>query len=205
MPANHAIDSGRVVALDVHQPIWERFYTVAPLVIIGTKEGEKYDLAPKHLAFPMGWDNYFAFVCTPRHGTYHNALKSGEFTVTYPQADQSLLASLTAQPREPELGDKPIVEMLPTFSARRVDGIFLQQGYLFLECKLEKVVDGFGENSLLAGRVVAAYAQPEALRDSEKEEAEILRDVPLMSFLYPNRFAILTESLAFPFPANFKK
>ena len=63
----HAID------LDVDQPVWERFFWVAPLVLIGTMEANGgHDLAPKHMAFPMGWENYYGFVCTPSHATYSN-------------------------------------------------------------------------------------------------------------------------------------
>ena len=63
-----------VVTLDTAFPIWERFFTVAPLVLIGTREVDgTYDLAPKHMVTPLGWGNYFGFVCTPRHATYANA------------------------------------------------------------------------------------------------------------------------------------
>ena len=73
--------------LDVSQPIWDRFFWVAPLVIIGTREPDGgHDLAPKHMATPMGWRNYFGFVCTPRHRTYSNAERSGVFTRDLSQA-----------------------------------------------------------------------------------------------------------------------
>ena len=61
--------------LDVSKPIWEKIFIVAPLVVIGTKEGDGYDLAPKHMATPIGFENYFGFVCTPEHSTYVNAKK----------------------------------------------------------------------------------------------------------------------------------
>jgi hypothetical protein len=60
-----------VVTLETELPIWERFFTVAPLVLIGTREaGESYDLAPKHMAFPISWITIS--ICTPRHRTYQN-------------------------------------------------------------------------------------------------------------------------------------
>ena len=62
---NHVKDNN-LVALDTALPIWNQFYTVAPLAVIGTKEGEGYDLAPKHMITPLGRDNYFGFVCTPK-------------------------------------------------------------------------------------------------------------------------------------------
>lgn len=63
-----------VVSLDVSRPIWERIFTVAPLAVVGTREANGgYDLAPKHLAMPMGWSNYFGFACTHDHATLRNA------------------------------------------------------------------------------------------------------------------------------------
>ncbi len=86
------LEQKEFISLDVLYPIWSHFFTIAPLVIIGTKEGEGYDMAPKHMAMPIGFDNYFGFVCTPRHGTYQNVLKSKEFSVSFPLPNQVLLA-----------------------------------------------------------------------------------------------------------------
>jgi hypothetical protein len=92
------------VSLDISQPIWGRVFTVAPLVVIGTKEGEEYDLAPKHMVTPLGHDNFFGFVCTPKHATYHNAKKEKAFTVSFVTPKQVVLASLTATPRCEDVG-----------------------------------------------------------------------------------------------------
>ena len=87
-------------ALDVASPIWDRFFTIAPLVLVGTVEEDgSADFAPKHMAFPLGWANYFGFVCTPRHNTYGNAKRTGAFTVTYPKPADLVMTSLTAAPR----------------------------------------------------------------------------------------------------------
>jgi hypothetical protein len=44
-------DVDKLVPLQMHQPIWDRFFTVAPLVIVGSKEENgRFNLAPKHLA-----------------------------------------------------------------------------------------------------------------------------------------------------------
>ena len=40
------------ISLNVKESIWEHFYTVAPLVVIGRKEDQGFDLAPKHMATP---------------------------------------------------------------------------------------------------------------------------------------------------------
>ena len=89
-----------VVALDTSVPVWEQFFTIAPLVLIGTCDVEGVlDFAPKHMVTPMGWQNYFGFVCTPRHQTCLNIQRSGEFTVSYPKPSQVLHSSLAASSR----------------------------------------------------------------------------------------------------------
>ena len=45
----------RVVPLRIEAPLWTRFFSVAPLVLVGTKEGDHYDIAPKHMAMPLAW------------------------------------------------------------------------------------------------------------------------------------------------------
>ena len=68
---------GQLTSLDVNEPIWERFFTLAPIVLVGTQEPDgKPDIAPKHLAIPMSWDNYFGFDCTPTNETYTNVQRS---------------------------------------------------------------------------------------------------------------------------------
>jgi hypothetical protein len=42
-----------LVSLEIDRPVWDRFYTVAPLYVIGTRGPDGTpDLAPKHLAPP---------------------------------------------------------------------------------------------------------------------------------------------------------
>jgi hypothetical protein len=113
------------------------------------------------------------------------------------------MTSLTAAPRCDD--EKPILNVTDTFPAQRVVGEFMSSGYLFLECELVQIVDGFDVNSLIAGRVVAAYAQPEALRRIDRDDAEILLDVPQLAYLYPGRFAVIDETEAFPFPAGMQR
>jgi flavin reductase (DIM6/NTAB) family NADH-FMN oxidoreductase RutF len=195
------------VQLDLSSPIWEQFFTVSPLVVIGTKEGEKYDLAPKHMVTSLGMGNFFGFVCTPRHATYHNVKKEKTFTVSYPKDEQVVLASLAALPRCEEGGTgKTVISALPTEAATETDGIFLKNSYLFLECQLEKIVDGFDQFSLIAGRIIAAKVDREYLRYTDAEdEGAIIRQAPLLAYLHPTRFARIEESFAFPFPKGFKR
>ena len=194
-----------LVELDTTESIWERFFTVFPLVVVGTVEPDgALDLAPKHLAMPMSWESHFGFVCTPRHRTYQNVQRTGEFTVTYARPSQAVLASLAASPRC-EDGSKPITSALPTMPATKVEGAFLQDGYLFLECKLAQIYDDFGTNSLITGEIVAARVAEDAHRSSDEDDQDLIRRTPLISYLYPGRFAEISASQQLPFPAGFKR
>jgi flavin reductase (DIM6/NTAB) family NADH-FMN oxidoreductase RutF len=194
-----------LVELDTSQPIWERFFTVFPLVVVGTRdEAGNVDLAPKHLAIPLSWAGHFGFVCAPTHRTYQNIRASGEFTVTYARPSQVVLASLAATPRCDD-DSKPIVESIPTFPARSVDGVFVRDGYLFLECRLQAIYDDFGSNSLIAGEIVAARVAEDALKQSDTDDQDLLMAAPLLAYLYPGRFATIDESNKLPFPSGFKR
>ena len=86
-----------------------------------------------------------------------------------------------------------------TFAASTVDGGFIGDAYLFLECEHFKTVDGFGDNALVTGRIVAAQADRQALRSSDQDDQELIHDSPLLAFLPPGRFATIEQSNAFPF------
>lgn len=193
------------VEIDVGVPVWDRFFTVAPLVLVGTRDDDgALDLAPKHMVMPMGWQNYFGFVCSPRHSTCGNIQRTGEFTVSYPKPSQVLYTSLAASPRTND-GDKPVLDYFETFAASKVDGAFIEEAYLFLECRHFKTVDGFGENCLITGEIVAAYADAKFLRAYEHDDQELIHESPLFAYLAPGRFATIDRSNAFPFPAEMKK
>jgi flavin reductase (DIM6/NTAB) family NADH-FMN oxidoreductase RutF len=198
-------DADRLIPLDVERPIWDRFFSVFPLVLVGSKEEDgRYNLAPKHLAMPLGWENHYCFVCSPRHTTYHNIRRHGAFTVSYPRPSETLLASLAAAPRC-EDQSKPSLLVLPTFPARRVDGVLVRGCSLFLECTLRTVLDGFGPNSLIIGDVVAAAAHEDALRAEDRDEADQIFQSPLLAYLSPGRLAEIRQSVAFPFPQGFSR
>ena len=194
-----------IVEIDTQRPVWERCFTVAPLVLIGTRDEDgALDFAPKHMVAPMGWQNFFGFVCTPEHNTYANVERTGAFTVSFPKPSQLLFASLAASPRDAE-GDKPILKYFATFPAKQIDGEFVDESYLYFECQRYKTVDGFGSNSLITGKIVAAYADAKALRASEYDDQELIHDCPLFAYLSPGRFASISRSNAFPFPADMKR
>jgi flavin reductase (DIM6/NTAB) family NADH-FMN oxidoreductase RutF len=192
-----------LLTLETDFPIWERFFLVAPLLIVGSKERSGgFDLAAKHMATPIGWQNYYGFVCSPRHHTYDNIAEHGAFTVSFPRPDHLVETSLTATSRD-ESGAKPALEALETFPAAVVDGVLVADCDLYLECELERVVDGFGENSLIVGRVVHAAATPGAVRVHDRDDGELLFETPLTAYLQPGRIARISESYSFPYAVDF--
>lgn len=198
-------ENANLVSLETDQPIWNRFFTVAPLVVIGSRESTgSFDLAPKHMATPLSWENYFGFVCTPSHGTYQNIEREKAFTVSFPNPQQVVLTSLTASPRCYD-NSKPGLQGLPTIPATEIDGVFLKDSYLFLECQLDRIVDGFGANSLIAGQVVAARVSEPALRMTDKDDQDIIDNTPLLAYLPPCRYATVDNTFSFPFPKGFTR
>lgn len=193
-------------SLNIDYPIWDQVFTVAPLVVIGTKEGENYNLAPKHMATPIGLGNYFGFVCTARHKTYHNIKKYKYFTVSFPLPDQVTLTSLSASSRDGDFSEsKRIIEALPTIKAETMDAILLTNSYLYLECELFKIIDGFDQNSIITGKVIKAYAENEYIRISELDEQEQIKNNPLLAYIANGRFATISKTFNFPFPKDFKR
>ena len=192
--------------LDTDLPIWDRVFTVAPLVVIGTKEGKDYDLAPKHMATPVGFGNYFGFVCTPRHSTYQNIKETGYFTVSFPLPDQVVLTSLSASPRcKNTTKFKGVIKALPTINATTMDALMVANSYLYLECELFKIIDGFDENSIITGKINKALAHRNYLRISEQDEQQQLCDNPLLVYIAYGRFAKIGQTYNFPFPKDFKR
>ena len=193
-----------VVSLDINRPIWDHFFMAHNLVVVGTRQtGGEFDLAPKHMAIPMGWQNYFGFVCTPRHRTYLNIKQEKVFTVSFPRPTQVVITSLTAAPRCDD-DTKPSLRALPTVQAPNIDCVFMKDAYLYLECKLNRIIDGFGDNSLIIGKIVGAHVAKDSLRSNERDDNDLIFSDPLLVYLAPRRFATVKDSKAFPFPAQFK-
>jgi flavin reductase (DIM6/NTAB) family NADH-FMN oxidoreductase RutF len=193
------------IPLAVDRPIWDRFFTVAPLVVVGSKEPDgTYDLAPKHMAMPLGWQNYYTFVCSPRHATYRNIRRERQFTVSFPRPTEIVASSLAASPRC-EDDTKPALTLLPRRPASRVDGVFIEDCYLYLECTLHTMLDGFGANSLIVGEVVAASASEDYLRMDDRDGGEQLFHSPLLVYVSPGRYATLRETAQFPLPEGFSR
>jgi flavin reductase (DIM6/NTAB) family NADH-FMN oxidoreductase RutF len=195
----------QLVSLELDHPVWERFFLPAPLTVIGTREESgDYDLAPKHMVTPLGWQNYFGFVCAPTHSTYQNIQREKAFTVSFPRPEQVVLTSLTASPRCDD-GSKIEVQSVPTIPARWVNGILVRDSSLMFECELDRIIDEFGTNSLISGRIIAAHVHEDALRSDDRDDQDVVSSSPLMVYLHPGRFTQVVKSDSFPFPAGFRR
>lgn len=200
-----AANNPDLVDLPVDHPVWDRFFVVAPLVLIGTTDASgAADFAPKHMATPMGWQNYFGFICSPGHSTCTNIDRTGVFTVSYPKPSQVLIASLAASPRT-VTGKKPVLDCFDTFPAALIDARFVEHGHVYFECRHSKTISGFGDACLITGEIIAAYADPDILRTAERDDQELIHDSPLFAYLSPGRFATIDRSNSFPFPDDMKK
>ncbi|MEX2585310.1 MAG: flavin reductase [Balneolaceae bacterium] len=187
--------------------LWNRFFTVHSLLIIGTKEKDgSFNMAPKHMAMPLGFGPYLGFMGTPRKTTYRNIKREGAFTVSVPRPDQLVLSSLTASPREKD-DTKPIIDAIPTVKAKKIVGQFLENSYLQLECTLHEILGKYGEWEIIVGKIVAAYVHPEALRKEgdDADDNKLIHKSPLLAYLHPNQYSVIKKSNHFPLPKDFKR
>ncbi len=194
------------VSLNVKRSVWDHFYTVAPLVVIGTKEKEGFNLAPKHMVTPIGFSNFFGFVCTPRHSTYHNIVREGHFTVSYVKPDQIILSSLAAIPRcDVEDFPKDVVRHIPTISDGDGDSIFIEDSCALLACSLFRIIDGFDDYSIITGKIEKAYVHKDYKILSDKGEQNHIYENPLLAYIAQGRFASIKETMSYPYPKGFKR
>lgn len=180
---------------------------VHALLVIGSKEKDgSYNMAPKHMAMPLGFGPYFGFMGTPRKTTYRNIKREEVFTVSFPQPDQLAQTSLAASQRE-EDDSKPVIEAIPTVKAQKVEGVFMENSYLQLECTLHDIMGKFGEWEMIVGEIIAAYVHEDAIRleGDDADDNKLIRESPLLAYLHPNRFRRIKESNHFPLPKDFKR
>ena len=194
------------ISLNPKESLWEHFYTVAPLIVVGSKNNGDFNLAPKHMATPIGFSNYFGFVCTPRHVTYQNIKKEKKFTVSFVKPSQLVTASLAASPRgENKKNFKEVIKCLSTFSTSKKNNLFITDSYVLFECSLYKVIDGFDDYSIITGKIDTAWVHKEDKIYSDIDEQQHLYNNPLLVYISQGRFANVKETFNFPFPKNFQR
>ena len=165
-----------LVTLGQDWPVWDRVFTVNPLVLIGTRERERW-IRPRPQAHgvPHGLGELLRVRLHPAPRDLPQRQARGRLHRQLSEAD-------AGRPREPggitqrERRFQASLYALPTFPASEVDGVFIQDAYLFLECVLDRIVDDFGENSLIAGRVVAAHVSEDYLRASERDDNDLIHE-----------------------------
>jgi flavin reductase (DIM6/NTAB) family NADH-FMN oxidoreductase RutF len=194
------------ISLSTEKSLWEHFYTVAPLVVIGTKEKNGFDLAPKHMVTPIGFSNYFAFVCTPRHSTYQNIKREKRFSVSYVKPDQIILSSIAAIPRcSVEDFPRDVIQHIPTVTSEDGESIFVADSYLFFDCDLHEIFDGFDDYSIITGTIQTAFIHKDYKIYADQEQQERIYENPLLVYLAHGRFAEIRKTMAYPYPKDFQR
>ena len=197
------MDTAQPVVLDLDGLALDRVFRVAPLVVVGTREEDgAVDLAPKHMVMPVG-DRHLAFVCTPDHATMRNARRTGAFTVSWLAPEHLLDASLAAAPREG--GAKPALAAVPTRPSTVVDGEVLATAPLTAECRLVRVVDGFGRWRVAVGEVLHAEADPAAVITTDEDPHDVVARSPVLAYLHPDHVATIDRVDRFPYHTGFRR
>ena len=81
----------------------------------------------------------------------------------------------------------------------------MSDAYLFLECELIQLYDDFEENSLIAGRIVMAQVDVDHLRTTDRDDQDIMQQIPLLAYLNPGRYAQIQQTFSFPFHEGMQK
>lgn len=187
-----------LVSLELEPPIWDRFFTVAPLVVVGTRNADgSYDLYTTHRGYPLGPTNLFAFLGPPDATATANAVRERAFAVSFLSPQQVVEASIAAAGTD-EGGSHPLLAEIPTFPAQRIDARLLTNARVFLECRLERIVEDLGGSMLVVGSIVAAHVDHESRRMSDRDDYDLLRHNPLLAFVAPGRVAAIEQTDAFP-------
>lgn len=193
-----------VVTLEDDSP-FERAFAAYSVVVIGSKDPDGDDnLAPKHMVSPLGWSGYYGFACSPEHATTDNIKRTEEFTVSYPRPDQIVSVSLSAEQRTSD-NHKPDLQALSTLKAPDVDARFIDDAYVYLECKLDRIIEDLGENNFIVGKIIGKHVHEDALRRSDRDDADLISENPILAYLHPGRYTNIDYSQAFPFPKDFQK
>lgn len=177
------------------------FFEPRGLALVSTlSPGGVPNLAPKTQVMPIGRGNYWAFACCARHHTYQNVQAEGEFVINLPGPElirQAALAAVDVPPGADEIAAAGLTAM----PSRALRAPSVAECRVSLECRLHQVPDGFGEESLIVGRVVAAVAD-EAFASTDPA---VLERCPLLVYVHPDYYAAVGRAERFRFPKGYKR
>ena len=72
---------------------------------------------------------------------------------------------------------------------------------LFLECEVDRIIDGFGDNSLICGRIVVAHAYRErAIRHEDVDDQDVIAGAPLLVYVSPGTLRAHRDDQLFSVP-----
>lgn len=177
-----------------------RFFRPTSLVLVTTLSPLGVgNVAPKTQVMPVGRKGYWAFACCDRHHTYQNVARQGEFVINIPGPE--LIEQVSQAAAEFPPGTDEISGAGLTAIASRVVGVpSIAECRVHLEFKNYQILDGFGEESLVIGEVVAVTVDEEAVDAG----VEILEGHPLLVYVYPGHYTGIKKAEKFVFPRNYK-
>jgi len=189
------------VQLDSHA----RYFSVKPIVLVTTLGPSNIpNVAPKTQCMDVGrHEEYFAFVCTPKHHTYQNAKANKEFVANYPGPE--LIEEVSATSQFAENVDEVALAGLTGIPSLVVKPPRIRECRVHLECKVMEVKD-LDVASIILGKIVARSASQEVSfeRGKAEESISLLLNHPLLAYVYPNHYTTIRAATEFIFPKNYK-
>lgn len=189
------------IELDSHA----RYFTIKPIILVTTLGGNGLpNVAPKTQCMSVGrHEEYFAFVCTPKHHTYQNAKANKEFVVNYPGPE--LIGKVSAASQFAENVDEVASSELTSIPSLVVKPPRIKECMVHLECKVVDIKDLDGD-SIILGKVVARSSNREISfkREMAEESINLLSKHPLLAYVYPNHYTRIDTAEKFIFPKNYK-
>jgi len=197
------------VSFDPSKSVLAQFVHLSPVTLITTICSKGIpDVAAKTQSIPVGREgNFFLFVCTPEHRTYHNVKATKEFVVNYPPQEIIEKIGLTASIFEDENIDKISRIGLTAIPSLRVKPPRIAECSIHLECKLVEIRD-HAQYGIIIGNVVAASGNEETVLMQGSATELVNRNLsrnPLLAYITPGHlFSTITEGKKFPLPKKYK-
>ena len=181
--------------------LWSRVFSVAPLVLVGTKERDGTTSLRSTWRCRSAGRASTASSAAPTRDLQERGAHP-EFTVSFPRPEQIVESSFAAGGRFAG-GEKPALAAVPAAPARVVDVPVVEGCSLYIECELERIVDGFGaeqpDRRPRRGRRRGAETRCAAPRC---DDADLVYRLGLLAYLAPGRFAVVRDSTVVPVPGR---